>query len=86
MSHLQVIDLSRLIAGFCADAFASADLRERFFASLFKAADWTLPWTTPLPKHRETNVLLLLRTLANSFQEGSPIDQGSWVSQVRPHG
>jgi len=57
-------------------------MRERFFEALLKAANWTAPWTTPLPKYRETNVLLLLRTVANMFQDGSPIGEGTWVRDV----
>jgi hypothetical protein len=78
-----VIDLSRLVVFYCPSAFTPPDLRSRFLEALFKASEWTMPWTTPIPKHRETNVLLLLRTVANSFQEGTPIGKGAWVLEVR---
>ncbi|TFK42378.1 WD40-repeat-containing domain protein [Crucibulum laeve] len=76
-----VIDLSRLLVGFCPDAFNAQDVKNRFLEALFKAGEWTTPWTLPLSKPRETNILLLLRTLANAFQEGTPID-GTWVAQA----
>jgi phospholipase A-2-activating protein len=44
---------------------------ERFVQALFKSSEWTAPWSSPLPKVRETNILLVLRTLANAFQEGT---------------
>jgi phospholipase A-2-activating protein len=78
-----VIDLSRLVTGYCPEAFASSGLKERFFEALFKASDWTASWSLPLSKPKETNILLLFRTLANVFQEGTTIDDGAWVQQVR---
>jgi phospholipase A-2-activating protein len=62
-----------------------AGMRERFIKVLFKAANWMAPWTMPLPKYRETNVLLLLRTVANMFQDGTPIGEGTWVGDVGFH-
>ena len=50
-----VIDLSRLVVFYCPSAFTPPDLRSRFLEALFKASEWTMPWTTPIPKHRETN-------------------------------
>ena len=79
-----MIDLSRLVTGYCPDAFAAPGLRERFFKALFKAAEWSEPGSSPLPKYRETNNLLLFRTLANAFQEGAPVTKGDWVKDVWP--
>lgn len=76
-----VIDLSRLLAGFCPSAFATLGLKERFFEALFKASEWDVSWALPLPKHRETNILLLFRTVANVFQEGTTFD-GTWVGKI----
>jgi phospholipase A-2-activating protein len=76
-----VIDLSRLLTGFCPEAFETPGLTQRFLDSLFKASDWDSSWALPLSKPRETNILLLFRTLANMFQEKvSP--NGVWVSKV----
>ncbi|KAJ8700517.1 WD repeat protein Lub1 [Pleurotus ostreatus] len=77
-----VIDLSRLLTGFCPSVFSAPGLRERFLEALFEASDWSSSWSTPLPKPRETNILLLLRTLANSFQEGTRLDEGTWPTKV----
>jgi phospholipase A-2-activating protein len=77
-----VIDLSRLVTGYCPDAFASPGLKERFFEALFTASDWTASWSVPLSKPKETNILLLFRTLGNVYQEGTTINDGAWVQQV----
>lgn len=79
-----VIDLGRLVAAYCADASAVPDGRERFFACLFKASDWTEVQSRgkAMSKAQETNILLLFRTVANCFQEGTPVDDGQWVAQV----
>lgn len=64
MSVNAVIDLSRLVAGFCPEVFGTA---ENFLKALFKASDWgvDVPGTN---KARDTNVLLTLRVLANLVQ------------------
>lgn len=79
-----MMDLSRLVAAYCADASAAPGGRERFFASLFKASDWTEVRShgNAMSKAQETNILLLFRTIANCFQEGTPVDEGRWVAQV----
>ncbi|KAF8965289.1 phospholipase A-2-activating protein [Flammula alnicola] len=76
-----VIDLSRLVVGFCPEAFGAPGVLERFADALFKAAEWHASWTAPLPKPRETNMLLLLRTLANAFQEEGQTD-GVWLGRI----
>jgi len=76
-----VIDLGRLLLAFCPGAFAAAGAKERFVEALFKAAEWDAPWASPIPKHRETNILLLLRSLANAFQEGTKIDN-EWLNKL----
>jgi phospholipase A-2-activating protein len=83
--HIAVIDLCRLMAAFCPNICTAPGFRERFIEALFKASDWSSSWLTPLPKHRETHVLLVLRTVANMFQEGAPITDGLWVNQVHFH-
>lgn len=84
-NSITVIDLSRLLTGYCPDAFSTPGLRDRFFEALFKASEWTASWTVPLSKAKETNILLLFRTLANAFQEGTPIGDGTWVGQVNSY-
>jgi phospholipase A-2-activating protein len=78
-----VIDLGRLVTGYCPKAFTAAGVKERFFEALFKAAEWDRPWPSPLPKYRETNTLLLFRALANAFQDGAPVAKEDWVKNVR---
>ncbi|KAI0636627.1 phospholipase A-2-activating protein [Trametes polyzona] len=77
-----LMDLSRLVLAFCATAYADPALRSRFFAALFKGASWNEPWSSPLPKQRETNTLFLLRSLANVFQDGTTLKDGAWVQEV----
>jgi len=76
-----VIDLSRLLLGYCPEAFSADGLRDQFADALFKAADWSASWALPLPKPRETNMLLLLRTLCNAFQEDGQTDP-VWLTKV----
>lgn len=87
---MAVMDLSRLVLAFCPTAYADPALRSRFFAALFKGASWNEPWSSPLPKQRETNTLFLLRSLANVFQDGTTLKDGAWVQEVChlevPHG
>jgi len=77
-----VIDLSRVLIAFRAGVPAPAGTRERLFRCLFKAAEWDGTWSLPLSKTKQTNILLLLRTISNAFQEGSPIAEGTWVNQI----
>ena len=54
-------------------------------ASILKAAEWDVVASQqPMPKSRETNVLLALRALANAFNEATPVsgpDVG-WIAPV----
>ncbi|KAI0780583.1 phospholipase A-2-activating protein [Trametes elegans] len=77
-----LMDLSRLVLAFCPTAYADPALRTRFFAALFGGASWKEPWSSPLPKQRETNTLFLLRALANVFQDGTTLKDGEWVQEV----
>ncbi|TFK30205.1 phospholipase A-2-activating protein [Coprinopsis marcescibilis] len=76
-----VIDLSRLLLGYCLYALNDSGSKERFIEALFKASEWTAQWSSPLPRHRETNILLLLRSLANAFQDGSGLS-ATWVNKL----
>ncbi|OBZ65658.1 Phospholipase A-2-activating protein [Grifola frondosa] len=77
-----LLDLSRLVLAFCPSAYAEPALRARLFAALFAGAEWRDPWAIPLPKHRETNVLFLLRALANVFQDSTAVGDGVWVKEL----
>ncbi|TFK94785.1 phospholipase A-2-activating protein [Polyporus arcularius HHB13444] len=77
-----LMDLSRLVLAFCPTAYLDPALRARFFAALFKGAGWHDPWSTPLPKSRETNLLFLLRSLANVFQDGTTLTDGAWAQEI----
>jgi phospholipase A-2-activating protein len=77
-----VIDLTRLLIAFRASVPAPEGVRERLFQCLFKAAEWDGTWSLPLSKTKQTNILLLLRTLSNAFQDGSPIAEGTWVNKI----
>ncbi len=86
---MAVVDLSRLVIGYCAPAYADPGLRQGFLTALFQAAEFNEPWTPPIPKSRETNVLLLLRGLANLFQDDTTVGaaaDGAWANWVRAHG
>jgi phospholipase A-2-activating protein len=78
------MDLSRLVVAYCADAYAPPGRREQFFACLFKASDWTEVQSRAeaMSKAQQANILLLFRTIANCFQEGTPVAEGQWVAQV----
>jgi len=77
-----VVDLSRLVVGFCPDVFSSQpELRDKLTESLFKAVEWSASWTPPLAKVRETNTLLLLRTLANVFGDVGKTDV-DWLRRI----
>ena len=79
---MSVIDLSRLVIAFGAGKSADPETRARFFQVLFDTSEWNAAWSLPLSKTKQTNVLLLLRTIANAFEEDAPISEGAWVSQV----
>jgi phospholipase A-2-activating protein len=80
---MAVMDLSRLVVAYCGEVPAPGG-RERLVDSLFKASDWSsvVSSKTPMSKAQETNSLLLLRTVANCFQEGTSVNEGQWVKQV----
>ncbi len=69
------------MAGFCPDVFATPDARIQFLKTLLKAGEWDSPWEAPLSRDRQTNVSLILRTLANTLQETAQIDE-TWPNGV----
>ncbi|KAI0807771.1 phospholipase A-2-activating protein [Fomes fomentarius] len=77
-----LMDLSRLVLAFCPTAYSDPTLRSKFFTAVFNGASWNEPWTSPLPKPRETNLLFLFRSLANVFQDGTVLTDGAWVQEI----
>jgi phospholipase A-2-activating protein len=77
-----VIDLARLISGFCAGLIDNS----KFLDALFRAAELTTDsGASPSSKAKETNALLVLRTVANTLQEGTEIGDGGWIKDVSSH-
>ncbi|KAL6305276.1 phospholipase A-2-activating protein [Sparassis latifolia] len=76
-----VMDLCRLLVGFCPDCNADHALKIRLSEALFHSAEWGEAWTSPLPKQKETNVLFLFRALANMLQDSVERDE-TWVKGV----
>ncbi|KAI0345275.1 phospholipase A-2-activating protein [Trametopsis cervina] len=81
-SRFPAIDLARLIVGFCVHAFPSSDQKRQFFSTLFDAAEWMKRWTVPVPKSREINGLLMLRGIANAFQEDTDMGDSLWAKDI----
>ncbi|KZT26608.1 phospholipase A-2-activating protein [Neolentinus lepideus HHB14362 ss-1] len=81
-SRFPVMDLSRLLIAFSPGAFSSQELRFSFMEALFAGADWGQPWTQPLAKVRETNILLLLRALANAFSGLRAVENSDWAKLI----
>jgi phospholipase A-2-activating protein len=78
-----VIDLARLLSGFCADLIDN----NTFFDALFHAAELSTDnGTSSSSKAKETNVLLVLRTVANAFQEGTRTNDNIWIEKVHSVG
>ena len=77
-----VIDLARLLSGFCAGLIDN----NRFFDALFQAAELSIDnGTSSSSKAKETNVLLVIRTVANAFQEGTKTSDSAWIEKVHSH-
>ncbi|KAI9466370.1 WD40-repeat-containing domain protein [Lactarius psammicola] len=74
-----VIDLARLLSGFCAGLIDN----NTFFDALFQAAELSIDHgTSSSSKAKETNVLLVLRTVANAFQEGTKTSDSAWIEKI----
>ncbi|KAF8350535.1 phospholipase A-2-activating protein [Amanita rubescens] len=76
-----VIDLARLLTGYCPEMLQNFALRERFYHTLLKTAEWFSPWHPPLTKIKETNILLALRAMVNALQEGVKSNE-PWLGQI----
>lgn len=68
--------------GFCSSAYSEPAFRQSFFRTLFRAAEWTEAWGSSLPRSRDTNVLLLLRGLANAFQDDTSLGDSVWAKEA----
>lgn len=82
LQRFPVVDLIRLLIAYSPNTFEAPQTSQKVIDALFEASEWnSVPWPSPLPKHRETNVLLTLRALSNLFQVGSHrvIGTGPWV-------
>jgi phospholipase A-2-activating protein len=79
---LSVIDLLRLILASNPLAFKSVQDKQGIIRALFKSVQRDQAWVSPLEKSRETNLLLVLRTIANMFQLIAGKVPASWTSDV----
>ena len=78
-----MIDLARLIVAFAPQPLrADSALGDRFMDALLRASDWDEHWTPPMTKPKERNILLLLRTIANAFQENTKFENINWALKV----
>jgi hypothetical protein len=77
-----VIDLLRLVLASNPAAYKSTGDKNAVVDVLFGTIENDTPWETPLPKPRETNLLLVLRTIANMFQTASGPVPAPWTSKV----
>ncbi|KAI0053878.1 PFU-domain-containing protein [Auriscalpium vulgare] len=76
-----VLDLARLLSGFCSDLIESAGYRTNFFEALYKASELNNDGS-PSTKAKETNILLALRTIVNAFQEKTKLGDGAWAKKI----
>jgi len=63
-------------------AYKSTGDKNAVVDALFGTLENDTPWDTPLPKSRETNLLLVLRTIANMFQTASGPVPALWTSNL----
>ncbi|KIY50770.1 phospholipase A-2-activating protein [Fistulina hepatica ATCC 64428] len=82
MHVFPLIDLTRLVTGYSWTIFDSTGLKDRLFASLFAASECNEPWTPPISRTREVNLMLTLRVLANLFHETSDFNDVAWLEKV----
>ncbi|KAF9059086.1 WD40-repeat-containing domain protein [Rhodocollybia butyracea] len=76
-----VVDLTRLVVAFCPGLLEDSALKSRLLQALLVSGEWSSSWAPPLVKSREINLTLVLKTLANMFQEGTSVD-GTWVNET----
>lgn len=77
-----LIDVLRLVLASNPTAFKATTDKSAVVNALFVTIEKDAPWETPLPKPRETNLLLVLRTVANMFQAASGPVPDSWTSSL----
>jgi len=68
IQRFPVIDLARLVLAYSPSAYGDTALRSRLVMSMFQGAEWQLAWTPPIPRPRDTNNMLVMRGLANLFE------------------
>ncbi|KDN51076.1 hypothetical protein RSAG8_00705, partial [Rhizoctonia solani AG-8 WAC10335] len=81
LQRFPVVDLLRLLIAYSPNTFEAPQTSQKLIDALFEASEWKDPWPSPLPKHRETNILLTLRALSNLFQ----VSPHKVVGTVSPH-
>ncbi|CAG8586251.1 5422_t:CDS:2 [Acaulospora colombiana] len=77
-----VIDLLRLVLASSPSAFKSVETKQGIVQALLKTVQKDTAWESPLEKSRETNLLLILRTIANMFQPAVGKVPASWTTDV----
>lgn len=80
-SRFPLIDLCRLIIAYCSNAYSEPIFRQDFFRALFKQAEWSEEWGSG-QRSRDTNILLLMRGLANAFQDDTSLGDGVWADEI----
>jgi len=80
-SRFPLLDLCRLIIGYCSNAYSDPVFRQDFFRTLFKQAEWSEEWGST-QRSRDTNILLLLRGIANAFQDDTNLGDGVWADEI----
>lgn len=77
-----MIDLLRLILASNPAAFKPVKEKDAVINVLLKAIEVNTSWEPPVPKPRDTNLLLVLRTVANMFHPSSGTVPAPWTATV----
>lgn len=75
-NRFPLLDLSRLLFAYSPSTFSDVSFLDRFTSGLFTASD------SDSGKAKETNILLLLRAMANALHTGLTAAHNSWLTQV----
>ena len=79
----------RTIFAYSPSILKTNDIRATTFAQLLNATELNQAWPAEIeqtPKHRQTNIVLFIRCMANALQlsaQGFETGAGSWTNQVR---
>jgi len=82
LTSYPVIDLLRLVLASNSSSFKATADKIAVLDALFTTLENETPWEVPLPKPRETNLLLVLRAIANMFQASNGPIPAPWTSKV----